>query len=139
TNLPRLRVGLVLVLSPRSAPRSEAPPRNALPCEALPRVTHAPPPEGGICHCDAPISARQSLEAVRSQAEPGNEDGFAVGRRYSGPYLLISFVRQEGARQMQTERVLVVPTKLFHRLGRFQGFSHEAGRYLGELLKPEHV
>jgi predicted NUDIX family phosphoesterase len=40
---------------------------------------------------------------------------------------------------MQTERVLVVPTKLFHRLGRFQGFCHDAGRYLGELLNPAHT
>ncbi len=37
---------------------------------------------------------------------------------------------------MQSERVLVVPTELFHRLGHFQGFCHEATRYLAELLKP---
>ncbi|MEN6405145.1 MAG: phosphoesterase [Thermoguttaceae bacterium] len=37
------------------------------------------------------------------------------------------------------ERVLVVPTELFHRLGHFQGFSDEVGRYLDELLRPEHI
>jgi predicted NUDIX family phosphoesterase len=37
------------------------------------------------------------------------------------------------------ERILVVPTSVFHRLGHFQGFSAEADRYLPELLKPEHV
>ena len=40
---------------------------------------------------------------------------------------------------VQTERVLVVPTALFHRLGHFQGFSPDAERYLAELLLPEHV
>lgn len=33
----------------------------------------------------------------------------------------------------------MVPTALFHRLGHFQGFSHEADRYLSELLRPEHI
>jgi predicted NUDIX family phosphoesterase len=37
------------------------------------------------------------------------------------------------------ERVLVVPTELFHRLGHFQGFSGDVDRYLGELLRPEHM
>ena len=37
------------------------------------------------------------------------------------------------------ERVLVVPTELFHRLGHFQGFSGDVGRYLGELLQPKHT
>ena len=40
---------------------------------------------------------------------------------------------------VQTERVLVVPTEVFHRLGHFQGFTADADRYLGELLSPEHV
>lgn len=35
-----------------------------------------------------------------------------------------------------TERVLVVPTERFHRLGYFQGFSADTERYLGELLNP---
>ncbi len=35
---------------------------------------------------------------------------------------------------VHAERVLVVPTELFHRLGYFQGFSSDIGRYLGELL-----
>jgi predicted NUDIX family phosphoesterase len=37
----------------------------------------------------------------------------------------------------QTERVLVIPGAEFDRLGRFQGFSGEAERYLRELLVPE--
>lgn len=38
-----------------------------------------------------------------------------------------------------TERVLVVPTELFHRLGYFQGFSGDVDRYLGELLNSQHA
>ncbi len=38
-----------------------------------------------------------------------------------------------------TERVLVVRTDLFHRLGHFQGFSPDVDRYLDELLSPEHT
>jgi predicted NUDIX family phosphoesterase len=41
--------------------------------------------------------------------------------------------------EVSTEHVLVVPTALFHRLGYFQGFSPDAERYLGELLKPANV
>lgn len=40
---------------------------------------------------------------------------------------------------VNTEHVLVVPTEVFHRLGHFQGFSHEVDRYLDELLSPEHT
>ena len=40
---------------------------------------------------------------------------------------------------VQTERVLVVPTKLFHGLGYFQGFSPNTEQYLEELLSPEHT
>jgi predicted NUDIX family phosphoesterase len=36
-----------------------------------------------------------------------------------------------------TERVLVVPAAELDQLGRFQGFSPEAERYLGALLVPE--
>ncbi len=36
------------------------------------------------------------------------------------------------------ERVLVVPTELFHRLGYFQGFCHAAERYLDDLFRPEN-
>ena len=36
-------------------------------------------------------------------------------------------------------RVLVVPTELFRRLGYFQGFNGDVGRYLDELLRPEHT
>ena len=41
--------------------------------------------------------------------------------------------------QYEIERVLVVPTELFHRLGHFQGFCGNVDRYLGELLQPEHT
>ena len=40
---------------------------------------------------------------------------------------------------VQTERVLVVPTELFHRLGYFQGFCGEVDRYLDELFSPRHT
>jgi len=36
-------------------------------------------------------------------------------------------------------RVLVVPAAELDRLGRFQGFSPEADRYLDALLRPEHA
>ena len=39
----------------------------------------------------------------------------------------------------QVERVLVVPTELFRRLGYFQGFSREVDRYLAELISPQHT
>jgi len=38
-----------------------------------------------------------------------------------------------------TERVLVVPTELLHRLGYFQGFTGEVDLYLADLLSPEHT
>ena len=38
---------------------------------------------------------------------------------------------------VQTERVLVVPTQLFHRLGYFQGFSRDVDRYLEHLFSPQ--
>jgi predicted NUDIX family phosphoesterase len=38
-----------------------------------------------------------------------------------------------------TEHVLVVPTRLFHELGHFQGFSANVGCYLGELLSPRNT
>jgi predicted NUDIX family phosphoesterase len=41
--------------------------------------------------------------------------------------------------EVQTERVLVVPTDLFHRLGYFQGFCRDVDRYLGDLLSPRHT
>jgi hypothetical protein len=41
--------------------------------------------------------------------------------------------------ELQTERVLVVPTALFHRLGHFQGFSSAASHYLEELLRPQNT
>ena len=37
------------------------------------------------------------------------------------------------------ERILVVPTELFRRLGYFQGFSSEMDRYLGELFSPANI
>jgi predicted NUDIX family phosphoesterase len=38
-----------------------------------------------------------------------------------------------------TERVLVIPTSVFHRLGYFQGFCADVARYFEELLSPEHT
>ena len=40
---------------------------------------------------------------------------------------------------VKTERVLVVPTELFHQLGHFQGFSADIARYFERLLAPEHT
>ncbi len=40
---------------------------------------------------------------------------------------------------VHAERVLVVPTPLFHRLGHFQGFCGDMDRYLGELLDPANA
>jgi predicted NUDIX family phosphoesterase len=37
------------------------------------------------------------------------------------------------------EKILVVPTKLFHDLGHFQGFSPDIDRYWPQLLEGEHV
>jgi predicted NUDIX family phosphoesterase len=37
------------------------------------------------------------------------------------------------------ERVLVVPTALFHQIGPFQGFSADVDRYLPRLLDPAHL
>jgi len=39
----------------------------------------------------------------------------------------------------EIERVLVVPTEVFHRLGHFQGFSGDVARYFDELLRPDHT
>ena len=41
--------------------------------------------------------------------------------------------------EVLTERVLVVPTEVFHRLGHFQGFSSDVDRYLDDLLSPQHT
>lgn len=41
--------------------------------------------------------------------------------------------------QVQTERVLVVPTSKFHELGYFQGFSTEVDTYLPELFDARHT
>jgi predicted NUDIX family phosphoesterase len=40
---------------------------------------------------------------------------------------------------VQSERVLVVPTELFHGLGHFQGFSSEVDRYMEKLLSPANT
>ncbi len=41
--------------------------------------------------------------------------------------------------EIQSERVLVVPTGLFRQIGYFQGFCREVDRYLAVLFSPEHV
>jgi len=40
---------------------------------------------------------------------------------------------------VSSERVLVVPTEVFHSVGHFQGFSNEIERYLDRLLDSAHV
>ena len=40
---------------------------------------------------------------------------------------------------VETERVLVVPTDVFHGIGHFQGLTTEVAKYLDELLSPEHT
>ena len=41
--------------------------------------------------------------------------------------------------EVLTERVLVVPTAVFHELGYFQGFSSDVDRYLDGLLSSENT
>ena len=41
--------------------------------------------------------------------------------------------------EVLTERVLVIPTAVFHRLGHFQGFTGEVDHYLSELFSPAHI
>jgi len=41
--------------------------------------------------------------------------------------------------EVQTERVLVVPTEIFHGLGHFQGFCGDVDRYLDDLMSPENI
>lgn len=40
--------------------------------------------------------------------------------------------------QVIDEQILVTPTRLFHELGHFQGFTTDADRYLPTLLAPEN-
>jgi predicted NUDIX family phosphoesterase len=40
---------------------------------------------------------------------------------------------------MSAEQVLVVPTRVFHKLGLFQGVTRDVDRYLPALLAPEHL
>ncbi|MCA9188294.1 MAG: phosphoesterase [Pirellulaceae bacterium] len=40
---------------------------------------------------------------------------------------------------VETERVLVVPTEVFHALGHFQGFTTDVDKYLTKLLDPSHT
>jgi predicted NUDIX family phosphoesterase len=41
--------------------------------------------------------------------------------------------------EVHAERVLVIPTEIFHQLGYFQGFNGEIDRYLEELFSPRHT
>jgi predicted NUDIX family phosphoesterase len=49
------------------------------------------------------------------------------------------FFAGDAMSQVATERVLVVPTEVFHGLGHFQGFSADTDRYLLALLDPQHI
>jgi predicted NUDIX family phosphoesterase len=53
----------------------------------------------------------------------------------------VSTVKEESSSQQSVaeERVLVVPTTLFHSLGHFQGFTDDVDRYLPGLLEGEQV
>jgi predicted NUDIX family phosphoesterase len=54
----------------------------------------------------------------------------------------MQYIRKAGGvlvSEVQTERVLVVPTELFHRLGHFQGFNADVASYFQELLRPAHT
>ena len=53
----------------------------------------------------------------------------------------MSTVKEESSSQQSVaeERVLVVPTTLFHSLGHFQGFTDDVDRYLPGLLEGEQV
>ncbi len=41
--------------------------------------------------------------------------------------------------ETHSERVLVVPTAVFHKLGHFQGFNADVKGYVDELLRPENT
>jgi predicted NUDIX family phosphoesterase len=41
--------------------------------------------------------------------------------------------------EVSAERVMVVPTELFHKLGHFQGFCSDVDRYLGKLFCPANI
>jgi len=41
--------------------------------------------------------------------------------------------------EVHAERVLVVPTELFHRLGYFQGFCSAVDSYLSEIFNPKYT
>lgn len=41
--------------------------------------------------------------------------------------------------QTDQERVLVVPTSLFHKLGYFQGFNSEVSKYVSQLFDPSQI
>jgi len=41
--------------------------------------------------------------------------------------------------EISSERVLVVPAELLHRLGHFQGFTGDVDRYVSVLLNPKHT
>lgn len=40
---------------------------------------------------------------------------------------------------VKNEKVMVVPTEIFHQLGHFQGFTSEVDRYVETLLDPAHI
>src|SRR5581483_2705884 len=60
---------------------------------------------------------------------PSSEFSFSVAPNASGD--------QKGTSVKADERVLVVPSVELDRLGRFQGFSPDADRYLSALLVPQ--
>ena len=65
----------------------------------------------------------------------------SCGHHWTYPLALSRFHPVKGTTMplVQTERVLVVPTALFHDLGHFQGFSSNIGRYVGPLFESDAV
>jgi predicted NUDIX family phosphoesterase len=70
------------------------------------------------------------------QKSSGSENGSGNRQPTSVFYLLPP---EFSVSQFPVERVLVVPTALFHQLGHFQGFCGEVDRYFDTLLSPEHT
>src|SRR5438270_1388174 len=74
----------------------------------------------------------------RAAVETGPDRPIMTGRSLEPDVSAVEVPRNPRSRMSspQTERVLVVPGAELDRLGRFQGFSGEAERYLRALLVP---
>lgn len=123
--LPRSRLARLAspTVPPCPAPRDASAPPVASPAHRpWPRRTLTPLDPGDILHRGG--SSHRDCDLVANVSAARN------GLSQEGKTALTS---------VASERVLVVPTAVFHRLGYFQGFCGEVERYLGELLRPEHL